>query len=426
MTNQAYGRALQDLFARTTLGIKLGLHNTRQLLNALGNPEKSMQHVVVAGTNGKGSTASLLAKSLHTAGISTGLYTSPHLLRYTERMQINGAEISQNQVVALYNLIKRVESQCENRPTFFEATTAMALQSFHEANVQVAVLEVGLGGRLDSTNVVDRILSIITPVALDHTHLLGDNLGDIAAEKAGVIQQGTPVVLAPQQPEARHVIEKTAQTLQAPLIWAPQARVENGAPTLESRSKRGEFVGPAYQAMNINTAGCAIDALQNQGLAVSQEHLVKALKSWDWPGRFQTVSTSVGQTEVLVTLDGAHNPHAQEALMRALAQEQAAPLHVVFSAVHTKDAAQMLEILSSHAKSIHLTPSSVGKSLTQAAFETLAPGVPSYECASLALQNAQALAAHDGGRVLVTGSLFLVADVIHLLSGERRDMAIAS
>lgn len=419
-----YRTALQDLYQRTTQGIKLGLDNTLQLLEAVGSPQKSMKHIVVAGTNGKGSTSSLMAQVLEEAGIAAGLYTSPHLLRYTERIKIRGSEITQQQVLEYYERIRAIEAKCESLPTFFEITTAMALMAFKDAGVEVAVMEVGLGGRLDSTNVVDKFLSIITPIGLDHIHILGETLEEIAAEKAGIIQARKPVVLAPQAPEALQTIESIAADLQSPICHSAVYQFREPKLTIGASQDPDvtyRFDGPAYQACNAVTVFSALEPLRKAGIQVGPEHLQPALDNWRWAGRFQRI-----QADAPVILDGAHNPHAVQALYQALPPLTERPLHVVFSAVHTKDVGLMVSQLQRQSTSLHLTPSSVGKSLQQDALKELAPDLPVYKDSIAALNAAQGLAQNDGGQVLVTGSLFLVADVLHHLSGESRDPGVVS
>jgi dihydrofolate synthase / folylpolyglutamate synthase len=423
-TEARYSAVLQDLYQRTTQGIKLGLDNTRQLLDALGNPQEHMRHIVVAGTNGKGSTSSLMATVLEESGIPAGLYTSPHLLRYTERIKLRGTEISQRQVIDYYDRIREIESKCESLPTFFEVTTAMALLAFKEASLEYAVLEVGLGGRLDSTNVVDKFLSIITPIGLDHIHILGDTIEEIAAEKAGIIQANRPVLLAPQSQAARLTLETIANSHEAQVFHSTPHKLQHGELTIELEaqpSKSFKFDGPSYQASNAATVFSATQILCAANLEITADHFQAALESWQWAGRFQRI-----QAQAPVILDGAHNPHAIEALFEALPKLTERPLHVVFSALHTKDAALMIRSLDSQSTSLHLAPSSVGKSLQHEDLRALAPNLPVYDHSLLAFDKALSLAKNDGGQVLVTGSLFLVADILHHLSGEERDPGIAS
>ena len=288
ITHARYQEALADLYQRTTQGIKLGLDNTHQLLRALGNPHHQMRHVVVAGTTGKGSTSSLLSQVLVEAGIETGLYTSPHLLRFTERIRVNGEEISRDKVLEYYQRIRAVEDQCDALPTFFEIATAMALLCFAEAKVEIAVMEVGLGGRLDSTNVVKKSLSIITPSALDHVHILGDNLAQIASEKAGIISRDAPALTAPQSPEALQVLQETANRHQTTLHAVPNTDYDGATIRLHGHGSGHnlDFRGPDYQAANITTVASSLPLLRDQGWQIEWHHLARALENWQWRGRY--------------------------------------------------------------------------------------------------------------------------------------------
>ncbi len=406
---QTYAETLAHLYPRTNGGIKLGLENTRSLLGALGLPEQSMRHVVVAGTNGKGSTSSLIAGALQRAGYRVGLYTSPHLLRFTERIQVNGHPIEETAVVKHYQAILDHEGACEYPPTFFEAVTAMTLLEFQAQRVEIAVLEVGLGGRLDSTNVVPKDLAVITPIALDHQQFLGDTLGAIATEKAGILPVDGEAVTAPQDPEALSVLQRIAAER------GTRLRVAAGEPELPLESF------PEFQRMNIRTAQSACLALKESGFRVQPDHFLAALSSWRWPGRFQVLPNT---PEVL--LDGAHNPHALKALLQTLSP-LGEPLHVVFSATATKDARAMLGLLSERARSLHLCPSSVRRSLSELELKQVAGADHAvHPSPTEALAAARLDAQQTGGRVVVTGSLFLVADVLHAETGAPRDPAVAS
>jgi dihydrofolate synthase/folylpolyglutamate synthase len=285
----------------------------------------------------------------------------------------------------------------------------MTLLEFRRQGVDIAVMEVGLGGRLDSTNVVPKQLSVITPIALDHQVFLGDTLGEIAAEKAGVIPTKGWVVSAPQEPEAARVLAEVARQRGSILRRVQEPHVATG----DGR--------PAFQMTNIETARVACEVLGEVGFPVTEAHFEEALATWRWPGRFQEL---LGHPPVL--LDGAHNPHALGALWGTL-EGRGKPVHVVFSALATKASGEMLCLLDQKAASIHLCPSSVSRSLSRAdLLELRGPGHAVHPCASDALAAAKQTATQDGGMVLVTGSLFLVADILHLETGERRDPGIVS
>ena len=406
---QTYSETLRHLYPRTNGGIKLGLTNTEKLLAAVGDPQHAMAHIVVAGTNGKGSTSSLIAEALSHAGYRVGLYTSPHLLRFTERIKVNGQEITEEAVVKHYQTVLSKESRCDYPPTFFEVVTAMTLLEFQARQVDIAVLEVGLGGRLDSTNVVQKDLAVLTPIALDHQQFLGDTLAAIAKEKAGIIPHHGRAVTAPQPQEVLSVLEHTCKERETTL------QVSDAAAPLALDSF------PAFQQVNIHTAFTACLALNQTPFQVEPRHFQLALESWRWPGRFH----SLGTTPEII-LDGAHNPHAISSLLESL-PPHSGPFHAVFSATTTKDAAALVALLANRVESLHLCPSSVPRSLSFTELQDISEGrYPIYQNSGQALATAKDLALAGNGIVLVTGSLFLVADVLHSETRVTRDPPIAS
>ena len=393
---------------RTGGGIKLGLAPTRELLEALGRPQDRIPHcVVIAGTNGKGSTAMLVAMALEQAGLRAGLYTSPHVMRYTERIQINRQEISPNQVVAGLARIRRAEGALSRPATFFEATTALALDHFAEQEVQVAVLEVGLGGRLDSTNVVDRTVAAITRVGLDHQHILGSTLEAITREKAGVMQAQRPVVVGEQRPEVAAVLHQRAR--------------EVGARLTEAAPWTSPHPLAAYQASNLAVAAAVLAELAAAKVPVRREHLLAALPHFAWRGRF------AWRGENLV-LDAAHNRDGVQVLLQALEGHprgrRPRPVHVVFSALRDKEGPLLASLLRQRATQLYLAPLPLRRGHTAHTVGELDPlGVP---CTSVphALARAQAAAAQDGGLVVVAGSIFLVAEALGALGEGPRDPPI--
>lgn len=383
------------------------------LLQAMGNPQTGYPCVVVAGTNGKGSTSALMARALQRAGHRVGLYTSPHLLRFTERIRVNGEEIAPQAVATLATLVQGFESACPRAPTFFECVTAMAVQHFAHEKVDCAVLEVGLGGRLDATNAVDKVLAVITPVALDHQAYLGETLAEIAAEKAGIIQDGVPVVVGPQHPDAMAVIRGTAQACRAPLRAVP--RVQPPAP-------HGGRFWPAYLWQNRAIAEEACAVLDTLDLSCPPSAFAAAADTFSWPGRYQWYD---GNPPVLV--DGAHNVAGCEALLATLDHDPrvgSKPLHAVFSAVQGKDADSMVQLLRPRLASLHLCGLSSRRNRTQEELRALDASAPIHPTCAEALRAAQAAARANRGMVLVAGSLFLVADAQALLEDVPRDPAV--
>jgi dihydrofolate synthase / folylpolyglutamate synthase len=400
---------LRDLFARTTSGIKLGLETTRELLAALGSPHVGRRFVVVGGTNGKGSTSALIAGALQHAGLRVGLYTSPHLLRFTERIRMNGAELDPTRALALYERIRAVEARCGRQPTFFECTTAMALLAFAESAVDIAVLEVGLGGRLDSTNAVDKVLSVITPIDLDHQIYLGDTVAQIAAEKADIIPARGAVVTAPQPPEALAVLEHVA--------------AERGARVVHAAPWEGPLaLAGAYQRMNVSTAATACRVLDELGVPVPPEAFARAAAATRWRGRYDWLAPDL-------LADGAHNPAGMSALLSALAADPrvgARPVHCVFAVLRDKAGEAMAAALRPRVAQLYPCVLPVRRTRTAEEMAELCRGARVYTEPTAAIEAARAAAKRDGGVALVTGSLFLVAEAIALATGEPRDPPIDS
>lgn len=309
-----YQQSLDYLYGLQRFGIKLGLANIHELLARLGHPEKSLRIVHVAGTNGKGSVSAAVAQMLQTAGYRTGLYTSPHLHSFTERIRINGAPIDKRDQVAL---IRELREQAEGLPiTFFEFITAMALLHFKRKGVAYAVLEVGMGGRLDATNAVSPALSVITPICCDHAEYLGPDLAAIAAEKAGIIKPGVPVVIASQQPSAQRVLLDRARKLGAPVyLWDRDFRIAVQGETFDfamsELTLRGLHPGLAggHQRENLAVALAAAAVLRRQGSALPESALRAGVEQVRWPGRLEWWGD---RREVL--LDGAHNRGGAEVL----------------------------------------------------------------------------------------------------------------
>jgi dihydrofolate synthase/folylpolyglutamate synthase len=316
------------------------LERMRQLLNRLGDPQTRYRTIHVAGTKGKGSVSSLVAASLQAAGYRTGLYTSPHLVRFTERFRVDGQEMPEADLAALVEDLKAPVGAIPGLTTF-ELVTAVGFLYFARAGVEVAVIEVGLGGRLDATNVITPQVAVITSLSYDHMHLLGDRLSDIAREKAGIIKPGVPVVLAPQQQEAEHVVEQIAAERGAPLVkvgrdwlYAPGGRdlthqslhIWSAAeqPLMDAfvESAGGEeWVPPRYdipllghhQVVNAAVAYAALRVLREGGLALPEESVQRGFRQVQWPGRFQVLSTNPA-----VVIDSAHNRDSALKLRLAL------------------------------------------------------------------------------------------------------------
>lgn len=326
-----YQETIEYLFGLQKHGIKFGLANSSMLLELMGDPHRQFRSLHVAGTNGKGSTSLFLATMLRAAGYRVGLYTSPHLISFTERIRIDAVPITEDRVVDLAQRV-RVRSRGvrfgaggdPSSPTFFEVTTAMAFTCFAEEKVDVAVIEVGMGGRLDSTNVITPLVSVITNIDVEHTEFLGASLEQIAAEKAGIIKPGIPVVTGAAQPEALSVISSRAAELHAPLFhlpeqFGPERLVRGREQTFDYRGIRASHQGlritmaGRHQVDNACLAVAATECLYGSGVAVSEQAIRAGLEQAVWEGRLERVALRPD-----IYLDGAHNPAAARILAAAL------------------------------------------------------------------------------------------------------------
>jgi dihydrofolate synthase/folylpolyglutamate synthase len=276
MFAQSAEKQLKWLYGLQSSGVKLGLDNIRHLLRRMGDPQKNFRTIHVAGSDGKGSTCAILASVLRASGYRVGLYTSPHIIRFNERIQIDGVPISDEDMAFFASRVRHFADDMRESDincTFFEVTTAMAFKYFADMKVDIAVIEVGLGGRLDCTNIITPILSIITNIGLDHTQFLGSTLEEIALEKAGIIKQRIPVVVGETTPETRAVFEAIAEDAHAPLIYAEdRAEVINCQQSEQGLTYRTEHygivegeLGGIYQEKNTNTILCAIRQLEMLG-----------------------------------------------------------------------------------------------------------------------------------------------------------------
>lgn len=410
-----------------TLTIKLGLANTERLLAALSNPHQSFPSVQIAGTNGKGSTAVMLESICREARISVGLFTSPHLISITERIRIDGADISQEEFARLTQQVKQTAEELVQRgelqtlPTFFEHMTAIALLAFREAQVELAILETGLGGRLDSTTAAGAQVVAITPIAMDHEEYLGGTLAEIAAEKAAIIRPGVTTIVAPQQDEALEVIKGRCDEvgIKARFVSAPTnvTIAEDSVPgrmcaTFETRNDRYENVclglRGRHQAINAATTVVLAEGLGERGFDLSRHLILSGLKNAKHPGRLELLE---GNPPVL--FDGAHNPAAARALHDYLDEFVDQPITLIFGAMRDKPLSEIAGILFPAARQVILTELDNPRT---ANLENLKAAAPSgldqtslHEAKSVgeALQIAERVTGADG-LILITGSLYLV------------------
>ena len=338
---------VQRLFALEQFGIKLGLDNIRTILDALGNPERAWRSIHIAGTNGKGSVAAMVECGLRAGGLKTGRYTSPHLDRVEERVAINGQAIDgrtfESVTAHVFDVIDQIvdgrlpgRTLGEGRPTFFEVSTAIAFEIFKREQVDVAVVEVGLGGRFDATNVLTPTITAITSIAFDHERHLGNTLSDIAFEKAGIAKRGVPLVIGRLPPEAASRIAKVAREVEAPLVDAHATTTDRKYPPL-TLSLPGR-----HQLENAAVAVAILERWSKMIGHLSTEAIVTGLTKCEWPARLEWLHLEPGD----LLIDAAHNPAGAAALASYLEDTGSAKLPIVFAAMADKDLTNMIAALA--------------------------------------------------------------------------------
>ncbi len=385
-----------------TLTIKLGLANTEALLAALGNPHQSFPSVQIAGTNGKGSTAVMLESICRAAGIRVGLFTSPHLISITERIRIDGEEISESDFARLTAQVEETAHELVERgalqtlPTFFEHVTAIALLAFREAKVELAILETGLGGRLDSTTAARAEIVAITPIAMDHEEYLGHTLPEIAAEKAAIITPGVTAVVAPQEPDALAVIEQRCEAVGV----TPRMVTSRHSLTLGLRGR--------HQLTNAAVAVALAEALREREFPISENAIANGLENARHAGRLELWE---GQRPIL--FDGAHNPAAAQALREYLDEFVHQPITMIFGAMRDKALKEIEATLFPAAQQVILTELDNPRA---ASLEDLRAAAPSHfdetrihqaKSVEAALRTAHQIT-DANGLIVVTGSLYLI------------------
>ena len=415
-----YQESLDYLYGLQKFGIKLGLENIRTFLSRLDHPERRYRSILVAGTNGKGSIASSLAEMLHRAGYRTGLYTSPHLHSFSERVRVDGTLIPAARVAGL---VAEMQSNATGLPlTFFEFTTALALRYFAEQQVDVAVLEVGLGGRLDATNAVEPVLSVIAPIAADHQQHLGESLEEIAREKAGIMRSGVKVVSAAQEPAVMQTLAAEAKRVGAEIIFCgADFGIVPAGEGFEYRGLNEKLNGlrPAipgrHQFGNMATALAAAESLRATGFKLDAAALRDGVENFSWPGRLEWAA------DRRVLLDGAHNGAGAQVLAAYLAEQGLDNVHWIVGLKADKNREEILAPILPHAAAVYCVEPPVEAAVPAALLEQTAvrAGVAAQVYPSLAeaLRQARA-AAGSAGVVLVAGSLFLVAAVREMILTE--------
>lgn len=412
-----YREALAWLFGTQKFGIKLGLDNIQRLLAQLRAPAPDQRIIHVAGTNGKGSVCAMLDSICRAAGYRTGLFTSPHLVTFRERIRVNGEMISEPEAAAGLTMLHELVRAWDPHPTFFEIVTALGLHHFCERQCEIVILETGMGGRLDATNAITPVVSVITPIALDHQKWLGQTLPEIAAEKAGIIKPGVPAVSASQPPEAEAVLRAKATALKE---WRSPGRhvskSEEGAASLL------EFVTTAYNESDIalpgahqkQNAALALATLRAARIEVSPRAITDGLANVQWPARFQRFDDRI-------VIDGAHNPAGARILLqtwREIFRHEKATL--IFGAMMDKDVAASLRELSQIAAALILPQFQGVRVLPPADIAKIAAEVsPTLPCQTVATPTAAIqLARQCDDRILIAGSLHLAGEALACLRGD--------
>ncbi len=444
----SYQETVEQLYAlghelASTPSHKFDLAYVRTMLEALGHPERRFASVLIAGTNGKGSTAATLASILRAGGYRTALYSSPHLVRINERIRVNGEQISDPEFGAIYDRVEQTAQQLLQagklpwHPSFFEMLTVMAFEYFASVGIEIAVLEVGMGGRLDATNVVDPLVSVIADISLDHQNYLGNTIPEIAREKAGIIRRHGVVVTLPQHPQANDVIGHAILDAEATGVSAAQyvppvspgaaTYLAGHAPAVPGRSQyplavMGEeievdspLVG-RHQLRNIALAIATAEQLGQFGFKTTPKQIAQGICDTQWPGRFQVILRSPATHQHEMVLDVAHNPAGAWALRSALSENFAGrELTLVFAAMRDKAIQEIAEVLFPIAEQVVLTHvnnprAATPAELVQAASRTGAE-MHTEDNVAAALRKAHELSKPDGV-VVVTGSIFLVGEAM--------------
>jgi len=397
-----YSEAIEWIYSTQNFGIKLGLDAPAELLaQFLAFPTRRTKVIHVAGTNGKGSTCALIDSLARSHGLKTGLFTSPHLVDFRERFQVNGGMISEEETARYLTEIRALVSDWEHHPTFFEIALALGMKFFREMEVELIVLETGMGGRLDATTAVPADVCVITPIAMDHAQWLGDTLVEIAGEKAGIIVSDVPVISVVQEKSVARVIAEAANRNRADLtvVTDPVEVYGVGLP--------GE-----HQREN---AALALEALHEMGMEMRYDSVKDGLANVQWPGRFEVISESP-----LVVVDGAHNPHAAEILVKTWREQYGdVKAVVIFGAVESKDLSGVLSPLTEIAEKMIFTLIDSPRTVKH---EEFVEAVRFEEVGSTRVDNIKeglSIAQSENLPILITGSLYLIGEYKSLITHKQ-------
>lgn len=429
--------SFQYLLNLEKFGIKFGLANIQTLAQALGQPQNRFRSILIAGTNGKGSVTAMVDRALRAAGLSVARYTSPHLVNLEERFAINGEPVSTAALVKALEDVRTVietlleKGRLEAPPTFFEVTTAIAFELFGRAGVDIAVLEVGLGGRLDSTNIVDPVAAAVTSIDFDHEQYLGHTLAAIAAEKAGVIRRGIPVVVGPLQREARDVLVTACRSIGAHFIEADigvhlKSTIEDGRTSLHITTPIRDYgwvplgLRGDHQVPNALVAVRLLESIERI-VPLTADAIRAGLHDVRWPGRLQMMDVPDGRR---VLLDAAHNPAGAYALAAYLRREFPEALPIVFGALRDKDAALMLKAILPVASRMVLTEPASERARPAAELAAIVSKLSPKATIAIESNPREALerAWADRPVACVAGSIFLVGAILGSLGPGAREL----
>ena len=418
--------AARSLLARLPqLEVKPGLDRTRRLLESLGRPERTYPAIHVAGTNGKGSVVAMLDSILRSAGYRVGRFTSPSLVDFRDRITVDGEWIEEEELASLTGRIEPILSATGDRPTLFEALTAIGLAHFAEKGVDLAVVEVGLGGRFDATNLVEPILTVLTNVELDHTEILGETIEKIAWEKAGIAKPEIPLLVGSLNDRAWPAVRAESDAIGAPIVKAEELGIEREGSDWEkaryaiARDGLPERIElpliALYQAENLRTVLCAVELLRERGIAIDGEAVSKGLASVSWPGRFEVI-----RQDPIVILDGAHNVAGARGLAESISAlvPERSRCHLLLGVLSDKDAPGIVDALVPRFIDVYISRSSSPRALPpdELARQMAGASIP-FKCYDSIEEGLEAaLASINSDEVLVVaGSLTVVREARGLL-----------
>lgn len=406
-----YKDALRTLEKLTVFGMKPGLDRIRALLAQINNPSVKLKVILVGGTNGKGSVCAYLSSILARADYKVGLYTSPHLIDYTERIKINNTDITRREFLRLFKVVYAAAQAVNDRPTVFEILTAMAILHFAQKKVDLAVVEVGLGGTYDATNILEPFLSVITNVELDHTDVLGKTLAKIAKDKAGIIRPGAYLVTGDDKSTVLKVLKQVCKKKRTKLIQAKLAnKLSSGHGSLVTGHWSYSSPIPHFQQKNLAVVETCVAVLRQLGYHIPKRVVQTGIKSTKWPARFQILSR-----EPLIILDGAHNPSGVRSLVNSLGQVPR-PAALVFGAISGKNVNQMLKLLKPGFEVMFIAGFDHPKALAPKTLLRLAKirkRAKTFSSPLLALEKAR----RDGYKTtVICGSLYLAGEVLKRLT----------